>query len=206
MKIYNYDAAGIYVSQTEADKSPLETDVYLLPALATFTKPPECNAGQVCWFDGQGWQVKADVRGKWYGGLGEVVVDSLSSDVSALTRTPPPSAMHSLTAGLWNVDPAKAAAKFAIDKVAMLADYKIKRDAAITRCMTLHTQLVAFGQPLDAASCLEVVTALLAVFQHATVTSATTIAAFDATIRTQYGLAFAKATPGAKLAYAARDK
>lgn len=40
MIAYQYDRAGLYQGQTEADESPLEPGVYLLPARSTFTAPP----------------------------------------------------------------------------------------------------------------------------------------------------------------------
>lgn len=37
---YQYDYAGLYAGKTEADESPLEPGVYLLPARSTLTEPP----------------------------------------------------------------------------------------------------------------------------------------------------------------------
>jgi hypothetical protein len=37
---YQYDSAGFYTGTTEADESPLEPGVFLLPARCTFTVPP----------------------------------------------------------------------------------------------------------------------------------------------------------------------
>lgn len=38
---YQYDRAGMLTGTTEADESPLEPGVYLLPANCTLVKPPE---------------------------------------------------------------------------------------------------------------------------------------------------------------------
>ena len=38
---YQYDFAGLYTGITEADESPLEPGVYLLPERATFVAPPD---------------------------------------------------------------------------------------------------------------------------------------------------------------------
>lgn len=38
---YQADTAGLYVGTTHADESPMEPGVFLLPARATFTAPPE---------------------------------------------------------------------------------------------------------------------------------------------------------------------
>lgn len=37
---YQYDHSGLYTGKTVADASPLEPDVYLLPARSTLTAPP----------------------------------------------------------------------------------------------------------------------------------------------------------------------
>jgi hypothetical protein len=37
---YQYDYAGLLVGTTEADESPLEEGVFLLPAYCTFATPP----------------------------------------------------------------------------------------------------------------------------------------------------------------------
>jgi hypothetical protein len=41
MLVYQFDIAGLYAGQTEADESPLEPGVYLLPARCTEVAPPE---------------------------------------------------------------------------------------------------------------------------------------------------------------------
>jgi hypothetical protein len=38
---YQFDSAGLLVGPTEADESPLEENVFLLPAGCTFTPPPD---------------------------------------------------------------------------------------------------------------------------------------------------------------------
>ena len=38
--VYQYDPAGLYMGETEADESPLEPGVFLLPARCTFVAPP----------------------------------------------------------------------------------------------------------------------------------------------------------------------
>lgn len=40
MIVYHYNAAGLYQGETEADESPLEPGVYLMPARCTQTPPP----------------------------------------------------------------------------------------------------------------------------------------------------------------------
>lgn len=38
---YQFDFAGLYAGVTDADESPLEPGVFLLPARSTFTEPPQ---------------------------------------------------------------------------------------------------------------------------------------------------------------------
>lgn len=57
---YQYDAAGLYVGETVADESPLETGVYLLPARCTLKPPPaKVPEGKVPRWTGKAWQVVA---------------------------------------------------------------------------------------------------------------------------------------------------
>lgn len=41
MIAYQFNTAGLYVGTTEADESPLEPGVYLVPARCTLVAPPE---------------------------------------------------------------------------------------------------------------------------------------------------------------------
>ena len=67
MKIYNYHPiTKEYLSQGLADESPLEENVFLLPANATFLKPPETGENQIPVFENDHWSVKYDFRGKVY--------------------------------------------------------------------------------------------------------------------------------------------
>ena len=38
---YQFDAAGVFIGTTEADESPLEAGVFLLPARCTYIAPPD---------------------------------------------------------------------------------------------------------------------------------------------------------------------
>lgn len=70
MLIYNYDPITTeYTGYSEADLDPAESkaqgkDVYLIPAYATDKKPPKAKANEVVIYD-NGWQIKADYRGKY---------------------------------------------------------------------------------------------------------------------------------------------
>lgn len=59
MKIYHYDADGLPVGEGEADESPLEAGVFLIPAQATQYAPPQPEPGERVRFDGAGWVVEA---------------------------------------------------------------------------------------------------------------------------------------------------
>ena len=44
--VYQYDLAGMYVGQTDADESPLEPGVFLIPARCAEVSPPEPHGDQ----------------------------------------------------------------------------------------------------------------------------------------------------------------
>lgn len=112
--IYNYDpVTHLYTGASAADESPLEPGAYLIPAHATITEPPATGAGKLARYDAKkcAWEVIDDIRGTWYDAEGrEVKIDDLDADVSALTRTAPPSALCILVDGKWKQCPKKAAA------------------------------------------------------------------------------------------------
>lgn len=58
MKVYNYNQQGELIGESIADKSPLENDVYLVPANATYLKPPKQKDGYIAVFDGAKWTQK----------------------------------------------------------------------------------------------------------------------------------------------------
>lgn len=58
MQAYQYDRAGLYAGTTEADESPLEPGVYLLPARCTLTPPPaDVPANKWPRWNGSAWQL-----------------------------------------------------------------------------------------------------------------------------------------------------
>ena len=91
MKIYNYDgASGEYIGQSEAQKSPLEENVYLVPANATDKQPLASKKGFAVCFKEGAWQYIKDERGKTYydANNNEVKITKLDQDTSALSETP----------------------------------------------------------------------------------------------------------------------
>jgi hypothetical protein len=59
MIAYNYHPqTGVFLGQFEADESPLEPGIFILPANATFQAPPSAQERkQIVWV-GQGWEVQ----------------------------------------------------------------------------------------------------------------------------------------------------
>lgn len=129
--IYNYDPdTHVFTGAAEADESPLEPGVYLIPAHATTIAPPgwikaagaqipheayaDLMAGKVARYrpDDVMWEAVPDVRGTWYDAEGQsVAIDDLDADVSGLTREAPPACGTCvLVGGKWQPDPAKVAA------------------------------------------------------------------------------------------------
>lgn len=59
MKIFHYDPyTGVYTCEGVADRSPLEANVWLLPAYATFDAPPKVAKGQQAVYVDDAWQVQ----------------------------------------------------------------------------------------------------------------------------------------------------
>lgn len=55
---YQHDASGFFLGVTEADESPLEPGVFLVPALCTLTPPPaQCPEGQRPRWTGTAWEL-----------------------------------------------------------------------------------------------------------------------------------------------------
>jgi hypothetical protein len=59
MTAYNYHPkTGIYLGSSEADESPLEPGVFLLPAFATFQAPPNAVEGKDIFWNGDDWELR----------------------------------------------------------------------------------------------------------------------------------------------------
>ena len=58
MIVYQYNTAGLYQGETDADESPLEPGVLLMPARTTRTPPPtDIPAGRWPRWDGVAWEL-----------------------------------------------------------------------------------------------------------------------------------------------------
>lgn len=55
--VYQYDLAGVYIGPTEADESPLEPGIWLIPARCTEVKPPEPPENQWPRWNGVSWHL-----------------------------------------------------------------------------------------------------------------------------------------------------
>ena len=85
---------GVYVGSMMMDESPLEPDVWLMPANSTLDAPPPAGAGEIAVRAGDVWTLMADQRGQRYwladgsehviGAIGETLPDG------ALDAPPPP--------------------------------------------------------------------------------------------------------------------
>lgn len=63
--IFNFHpVTGEFMGAGEADESPLEEGVFLVPAYATENPPPEAAPNKVPVFDGENWYAKDDFRGQ----------------------------------------------------------------------------------------------------------------------------------------------
>lgn len=59
MLVYHFDqVTGQHVGMSDADASPLEPGVYLIPAFATDKKPPVAPEGKFASFDGSKWALR----------------------------------------------------------------------------------------------------------------------------------------------------
>ncbi len=152
--IYNYDPiTRTFTGASQADESPLEPGVLLIPAHATSKPPPgwikaegaaiphdayaALMAGKLERFTSAGeWECIDDIRGTWYGADGQPVkVSDLDADVSQLTREAPPDATYKLVNGKWQQCP---------DKVA--AAKKAEMDMAVAAGMAAANQHIAVLQ------------------------------------------------------------
>ena len=127
--IYNYDPqTGAFLGASQADESPLDPGVLLVPAFATAIAPPATAARQVAVFQAGAWRFLADWRGVELvnTATGAAVkindIGVTPEDVGA-TEQPRPSAAHAWQGGAWALDPALQAAMDAEAKAAVLAAF-----------------------------------------------------------------------------------
>lgn len=141
--IYHYHpASGEYTASTQAQMSPLEPDVLLIPAHATTQAPPAAGAHQAAVFDAaaQKWQLVPDWRGvQLYSTAdGSEVAAELGQTPAdcAATDKPRPSEAHIWKAGKWALDAAKQAALDA----AQIAELAKSIDSAVASVYAQYTR------------------------------------------------------------------
>lgn len=67
MKIYHYHPEYKYfIGSSNADESPLEPGIFLIPAHATNIEPIECDEDEIQIFDETSWSIIKDNRGVYY--------------------------------------------------------------------------------------------------------------------------------------------
>jgi len=93
MKIYHYHPEyNYYVGFSNADPSPLEPGIFLIPAYATELEPPEYSESKVPVFNGTSWDIVDDYRGVYYSiPAGQEIQhqDPLTSPENATKEVPP---------------------------------------------------------------------------------------------------------------------
>lgn len=125
--IYHYDpTTGEFLYQGEADRSPLENDVWLIPAHATGIKPPAAGDRQSTVFSGETWQIKPDWRGAplWSTATGERVtiaeLGATPTDIDATDIEPLPYSVWDSAA--WKEDATLRAKHLVVRRSAKLAE------------------------------------------------------------------------------------
>lgn len=141
--IYHYhQASGEYTASTQAQMSPLEPDVPLIPAHATTQAPPQAGTRQAALFDAAAnkWQLVPDWRGvQLYSTVdGSEVAAELGQAPAdcAATDKPRPSEAHVWKAGKWALDAAKQAALDAASKAALAQNI----DSAVAAVYAQYTR------------------------------------------------------------------
>ena len=89
MDAYSFDpGTREYLGIVPRQPSPLEPEVFLLPAHASATAPPEPEGNQAPRWTGEEWELVADHRGRVYW-----LPDGTEHRIEALGETPPPEAL-----------------------------------------------------------------------------------------------------------------
>lgn len=87
--IYRYHPlSGLFIGAEEADESPLEPGVFLIPAHATEAPPPVTGDREAAVFGEDGWTLQPDWRGTVY-----YTADGARHEITELGETPPADAL-----------------------------------------------------------------------------------------------------------------
>lgn len=158
--LYPFDQkTRIYIGSPQPwPLDPVKTDLVGEPVYALLSDPPQSAPdappdvpeGMLArrLMDDSGWEIVVDTLGVWWDAEGtQVRVDSLDTDVSAMTRMPPPNETSLLVNGFWVSDPVKVAAAA-----------KSTADSAVTAGMSEAARQIAVLQDavdLDIATQVE---------------------------------------------------
>jgi hypothetical protein len=197
--IFNFDpVTRIFSGQSLADESPLEPDVWLMPASSTLIEPPVAAPDHVAVFgESLAWQLVPDRRGTWYNSDGYAVeISSATASVAGLMRTAQPSADHVIEADQWVLSAAKVAARFAAYKAVQFKAIREQREIMLNRLVAIAFVAQGTGDSATVAACLTARQALLDLTKHPSLASATTEAALKTAYKSVYG-AIVAATPAA---------
>lgn len=156
-RAFNIDpATGEYLGASQADPSPLEPGVWLLPAHCATDAPPVAGQGQAVLRENGAWTIVADYRGAtvYHTATGEprtwLLLGALPADY---TLTAPESAYDKWEDGQWHLDKAAqlAAQKAsATRKRALLLQYASNQVNALQDAVDLEIASDAEAQALKA--------------------------------------------------------
>jgi len=96
MQIYHYSSVTHeFFTTSQADESPLEQGVFLIPSDATSVQPPSTGINQAAIFNGSAWLIVNDFRGTVYympdGSRHEITVLDSVPPLESSPNPPPPS-------------------------------------------------------------------------------------------------------------------
>ena len=145
--IYNYlPQTGEFVSDSEADASPLEPGVFLIPAFATTTKPPIKADHEIPVFSDGQWHLQADWRNVALYNTTDgstVYISEIGKTPADLQATdqPRPTPAHVWKDGVWVLDTALQAQHFADAKDKALVEIDNARAQAVQTLVRHPTQV-----------------------------------------------------------------
>lgn len=115
MKYYQTDEHGFLVGEFDADESPLEPGVYLIPRGGIADAPPIAGPDQAAKYEAGAWSLVPDHRGTvyWLGDRSrhEITERGIAPPADALQAEPPPPLNEVQSAALSAIDAAAGAAR-----------------------------------------------------------------------------------------------
>ncbi|MBK1683381.1 hypothetical protein [Rhodoferax fermentans] len=208
--IYNFDQkTGELVFESQADESPLEPGVALIPAYATDIKPPKAGAHEAAVFVDAKWHKKPD----WRGVVLFSTTDGSSVVLSELDKTPDgvgatewprPSASHIWKNGAWALDETKFSAQLAASKVDALTRVREMRRLVFNTLAGLQSEALTNGD-MGAAQSIAVIQGKLRGLPDVDLSECQTVDEVNATFSAAWQTIVASAAPGLISAFAGVD-